>query len=169
MEYSFNYVDIAILICFIPAIFVGISKGLVRQLASFIALVAGIWGGWHFSGLVSQFISKILPSLNSNTISIISFALIFIFIVIIVNYIGYLSSKLIRVVLLGWLDRLLGLFFAILKFSFIISITIYLLESLDKIYHFLPQKDISESAIYSAISSLTLYIFPFIKELQDII
>ncbi len=169
MEYSFNYVDIAILICFIPAIFVGISKGLVRQLASFIALITGIWAGWHFSEIVSKWISGILPSLNSNTISIISFALIFIAVVIIVNYIGYLSSKLIKIILLGWLDRLLGLFFAILKYSFIISIFIYLLESLDKIYHFLPQKDISESAIYSAISSLTLYIFPFIKELQNII
>ena len=161
---SFNLADIVILLCFVPAIFGGLIKGFVRQAAGLAALILGIWAGYHFSELVSAKLCTWIDT-SPQWLSIISFAAIFIVVLLLVTLVGRLSEKAIQLVLLGWLDKLLGLVFAIVKTAFILSIIIYILVSLDSLIPFLPHETLKNSGIYSFIASLAPKFFPYIKNL----
>jgi len=161
---SFNLADIVILLCFVPAIFGGLIKGFVRQAAGLAALLLGIWAGYHFSELVSAKLCTWIDT-SPQWLSIISFAAIFIVVLLLVTLVGRLSEKAIQLVLLGWLDKLLGLVFAIVKTAFILSIIIYILVSLDSLIPFLPHETLEHSRIYSFIASIAPKFFPYIKNI----
>lgn len=161
---SLNTVDIIILICLIPAIFAGFMKGFVRQIAAVAALVLGVWAGYHFSDFVSN---KLLSwiSVQQNLLNIISFSIVFIGVLILVNLVGKAIERLIKLVLLGWLDKLAGIIFALIKYAFIFSILIYLMESLNDLFKFLPRQMLEESVLYGFLSKIAPAVFPYLKNL----
>lgn len=165
MGFSINYLDIFILLCLIPAFIGGFLNGLVRQITSLIALILGIWAGWHFSELLSQWI-RIWFESNNNLINIISFAIIFIVVLLLVNLVGKFLSKIIKIALLGWLDRILGIIFGILKYCLILSIIFYFISSLDNIFDIIPARHFTESRLYQLIEPIAPAIFPYLKNVQ---
>ena len=70
-----------------------------------------------------------------------------------------------KLALLGWLDKLLGVVFAIIKYAFIISVIIYLLNSLDNLFEFLPKETLEKSRLYAFVSKVAPAIFPYLKNL----
>ncbi len=164
----FNIIDIIFLLCLIPALFGGIKKGFIRQLAALAALLLGVWIAWRFSHLFTDLVRSWTKTDGTIT-QIITFAALFFGVILLINLLGRLLQGLINLALLGWLDKMLGVLFAILKYSFIISILIYLLESLDKLYPFLPRELILESSLYPIISKLSSLIFPFLKIVNETI
>lgn len=167
MGASLSVVDIILIILFVPAVIGGIRKGFIRQIAGLIALILGIWAGIHFCFFVAEKLRIWLDS-TSSLINILSFAVIFGAILIIVPLIGRLVSEVIKLALLGWVDKILGVIFSIIKTAFIISIVIYLLNSLDGLWNFLPEKELAESNFYSIIEKLAPKVFPYLKELQSV-
>lgn len=165
MDFSINTIDIIILICFIPAVIGGLMNGLVRQIASFTALILGIWAGWHFSYLLSQGIRTWFNT-DNNLINIISFAIIFFAVLIVVNVIGKAVSGLFKFVLLGWLDKLLGVVFGIMKYSLIFSVIIYFVNSLNKIFEIIPANYFATSRLYSLIESFAPKVFPYLENVK---
>ena len=161
---SFNVVDIVLLLCFIPAVLGGIRKGFVRQAAALIALILGIWGGLHFSSFISGTLRGWLDTSNT-IIDIISFTIIFILVVFAVTIAGRLVEGVVKIVLLGWLNRLLGVIFAVLKYALIFSVIICLLSALDSLYDFLPDETMGESKLYMAVKSFAPKVFPYIKQM----
>lgn len=161
---ALNAADIVLLLCFIPAIFGGLIKGFVRQAAGLAALLLGIWAGYHFSELLSTKLNTWIDT-SPQWMNTISFAIIFIVVLLIVTLIGRLSEKVVKLVLLGWLDKLLGLFFALVKTAFILSIIIFLLASMDSLIPFLPHETLENSKIYTFLASLAPKFFPFIKNI----
>lgn len=161
---SFNPADIIILLCFIPAVIGGLMKGFIRQAAGVAALILGIWGGYHFSALLSDKI-KVWIHTDPQWLNIISFAIIFIGVLILVNLAGKLIAGVFKLALLGWLDKLLGVVFAIIKYAFILSVVIYLLNSLDNLFEFLPKETLEKSRLYAFVSKVAPAIFPYLKNL----
>jgi Uncharacterized membrane protein, required for colicin V production len=161
---SFNVVDIILLLCFIPAIIGGIRKGFVRQVAALIALILGIWGGLHFSSFVSNILRGWLDTSNT-IIDILSFTTIFILVILAVTLVGRLIEGVIKIVLLGWLNRVLGIIFAVIKYALIFSIIIYLLSALDSLYDFLPDDLTGGSKLYIAVKSFAPKVFPYIQQM----
>lgn len=165
MGSSLNFLDIFFLICFIPAIIGGLINGLVRQLATLASLLLGIWAGWHFSELLSQWIRLLFHS-DSKLIGIISFAIIFIAVLILVNLIGKALSGIIKFALLGWLDKLLGVVFGLIKYALILSVIIYFFNSINNLYEIVPAHRFASSSLYSLIAPLAPAIFPYLKSIK---
>ncbi len=166
MESSYNIADIVIVALLIPAVIGGMRKGFIRQGVALVALVTGIWAGWHFSSLLSEWFKVIFKTENP-VIDIIAFAVIFIGVLLLLNLAGHLVSGIVKLALLGWLDKILGVAFALLKYGFILSIIAHILNSLDKLYNFLPQEMLAGSKLYSFISSIAPTLFPYLKELAE--
>ena len=167
MGTSFSLADLVMLVLFIPAVIAGIRKGFIRQIAGLVALLLGIWAGYHFSYFLSDKMNIWLDSVSS-LVNILSFALIFGLVLLAVSLIGQFVSGLIKLVLLGWLDKILGILFAIIKTAFIISIFIYILNSLDSLWSFMPKEYLAKSGFYSIIEQIAPVIFPYLKELQHV-
>ena len=161
---SLNTADLIILICFIPALFAGFMKGFMRQAAAVTALILGVWAGYHFSDFVSTKLATWID-VEPNTLNIISFAIIFIGVLILVNLAGRAIAGLVKLVLLGWLDKLAGIIFALIKYAFIFSILIYLLESLNELFKFLPKETLDNSVLYGYLSKVAPVVFPYLKNL----
>ena len=161
---SLNTADLIILICLIPAIFAGFMKGFVRQAAAVAALLLGVWAGYLFSDFVSTKLANWI-NVEQNILNIISFAIIFIGVLILVNLAGRAIEGLVKLVLLGWLDKLAGIIFALIKYAFIFSILIYLIESLDELFKFLPRETLQNSVLYGYLSKIAPVVFPYLKNL----
>ena len=53
-----NAVDLLLIVCFVPALVLGLQKGFVRQAMGLVALVVGIWFSWNFSEPLSIWLLK---------------------------------------------------------------------------------------------------------------
>ncbi|HRT34136.1 MAG TPA: CvpA family protein, partial [Bacteroidales bacterium] len=77
-------------------------------------------------------------------------------------------SRFIKLIMLGWLDKLLGALLAILKCAVIISVLIYILNSLNTHLNFIPQSILSQSKVYSFVGKIAPKIYPYFEKIPDI-
>ena len=156
-----NYIDLILIIPLLWAIYRGFTRGFIFQAASLAALILGIFGAIRFSSFTANILTNKFD-LQTQYLSIISFAITFIAIVIAVHIIARIIDKLIKAIALGFINRILGIVFAVLKYAFIISIILLILNGINKRTNFLPKEDISNSVLYEPLSKFALKIFPYL-------
>jgi len=157
-----NYIDLVLGILILVGAIQGFRKGLIIELASLAALVLGIWGGIKFSDLMADFITK-HTGYQSEHLSTIAFVVTFILIILLVHTIGKLLDTVVKAVFLGFLNRLAGIVFGVLKTAIILSIILLIFDDVDQNVHILPAKQKEESKIYPPMKQVVPTLFPFIK------
>ena len=158
-----NTIDIILLICFIPAVIRGISKGFIEQAVALISLVASIWIAYHFSDILGIWLAPYLQ-VSEPVLKIISFALLVIVVVLVLYLVGKLLSKLVKTVMLGWLDKLFGITFAMFLTCIILGLLIIVFESINATMCLVPEETIASSILYAPIRDFTYAIFPFFRQ-----
>ena len=159
-----NILDIILLICFVPAIIQGLRKGFISQAISLISIVLGVWASSRFSAIVSEWIAQYI-SASDQVLKIISFTLILIAVFIILGLIGKLLEGIFKLVTLGWVNRVLGLVFALAKAFIIVGILIMVFNSLNDTFELVKPSVMKDSVLYPYINQTTNEIFPYIKDL----
>lgn len=156
-----NYIDIVLGILLVLAAISGFKKGLIAEVASLAALILGIWGAIKFSYITSEFL---VENFNFTTeyLNLISFAVTFVVIVILVHIVGNAITKMIDVVMLGFVNKLAGLVFGVVKAALILSIILVVFDKIDEDVHILSKKTKANSRMYEPIRSFAPTIFPFI-------
>ena len=99
-------------------------RGLIRVVMSLVALVAAVLGAIQFSPAVAN----MLPALSDNSVTryLAAFALIFVVVVIVGSLLGWVLSRAIRAIGLGFVDRLLGAVFGVARGVLIVVIAVLL-------------------------------------------
>lgn len=92
----------------------GILRGFFKELSSLTGIIFGIWIGSHYYPQMSNMLKTYIP-LEKSFLSFISFLLLFILVVFLFNLGGMLLHHLFKKLLISWLDRGLGLCFALIK------------------------------------------------------
>ena len=156
--------DIIILICFLPAIISGIMKGFIEQAIALVSLILGAWLAFKFSTVVSGWLQPYFE-VSETVLNVISFAVIMVAVVLILFVLSKILTGVTKLVMLGWLDRLLGLVFALLKAGLLIGIAIILFDTLNVKFEFVEEKVLDESVLYAPIRDIAYVIFPYLKEL----
>ena len=135
------------------------------ELIAVLALILGIIGGfklihWGIDLLDEYITSEILPFL--------SFIMIFIGIVVLINVLGKLLKEIIHMTPLGSVDSLAGALIGLVKWAFGISVLIWIFSSFDI---GLPADITSDSTIYPLLVSFAPWIadkvavlFPFLDQ-----
>ena len=159
-----NILDIIILICFIPALVQGIRKGFISQVVAIVSIVAGVYLSFEFSELVSAWISQYIEG-SEQVLKITAFALILIAVIAGLTVLGKLIEKMVKIVMLGWLNRLLGALFSMLKCALIVGLVIMVFNSLNGSFHFVDEAKLAESTLYPPLKSFAYNVFPYLKEL----
>jgi membrane protein required for colicin V production len=157
-----NFIDLIIVVLLLWSAYRGFVKGFVLQLATLAALLLGILGAIKFSDLTAHWLSKNFD-MASMYLDVIAFAITFILIVIAVHLLARVIEKLIQAIALGFINRILGIVFGIIKTAFILSIILVLLNKADEKYHFLPEKKIQESLLYLPLRDFAPMIFPYLQ------
>jgi membrane protein required for colicin V production len=163
-----NYFDFIIAIFLLWSAYRGITKGFLIMAASLAALVLGVWGAIRFSHLTAALMISFF-SMETKYLALISFALTFVIIVILVHLLSRALDKLVKAVALGLVNRLAGLLFGLLKTAFLISIFLVILNGIDNRVPFIPEEHKENSLLYQPLSRLAPAIFPFLnfEEIRD--
>lgn len=154
-----NVLDIILVIPLIWFIYRGFTKGLIIEFASLVGLVLGIWAAINFSYFAADILESYVD-LEQKYISIIAFIITFIIVVILIYLIGKILERFINLLALGFLNKLLGAFFGLIKAAFILSIIILIINSFDKNKSIITSKLREGSILYKPIASLVPTIIP---------
>jgi membrane protein required for colicin V production len=154
-----NYIDIILSVPILWGIYKGFVKGLIIEAAGFLALALGVWGGMNFSVFLSL---KIKSAFNwdSEYLSIISFAILFLGVVISIFLMANLLSKLAKKLALGGMDKLLGASLGGLKFALILSVFIFIIDAVEKSYPKISFKAKEQSVLYKHVGKIAPLIIP---------
>jgi membrane protein required for colicin V production len=157
-----NYIDLIFGIILILAAIQGFRKGFIVEIASLAALILGIWGAVNFSDWTAGYISRTFDY-HSKFLGTMAFLVTFIVIVILVSILGKILDGAIKAVALGFLNRLAGIIFGILKVAVILSVLLLLFDPIDENMHILPSKQKADSKLYTPMKQIVPTLFPFIK------
>lgn len=158
-----NWIDAVIIVILILSVISGFINGFVKEVASLAALVLGIWGAIRFSAFTAGLLYDYFD-MTGQYVGIIAFVITFSLIVVIIHFIGIIADKIVTSVSLGFINRLLGMAFGLLKTVLIMSVLFVVLNVLDSKRPFLPKDKIESSAFYNPISDIAPAIFPIIGE-----
>ena len=118
-------IDICYAILLIVAVIKGIRKGFVLALFSIIAFIIGLAAALKLSAAVAVYLQQQV-SIEGRWLPFLSFALVFIAVVLLVNWGGKLIEKSFELALLGWANKLAGVVLFITLYTIIFSIFIFL-------------------------------------------
>ena len=147
-----------------PALVQGFRKGFISQAVSLVSIVLGAWLAFKFSEPVGEWI-KTFADVNGVVLQVLSFSLIFHTVYLVLLLIGKIAQKFVKFVMLGWLDRLLGMTFGLLKMVLIFGLVIICIDAINSTLPVIPSETIDGSVLYHPLKSIADVIFPYLKEL----
>ncbi len=162
-----NNLDILLIIVLVLSMIEGFRKGFIEELAALVGLILGIWAALHFSGFVAQLLASQFD-INSQYLPIFAFVGIFIGVVISTSILGSIAGKVIKAISLGWLNRLAGLFFGLIKGALILSILLIVFNKFDQELHLLPESTRAASRLYEPLREFAPSLFPFLDFWKEI-
>jgi membrane protein required for colicin V production len=162
-----NVFDIIIAALLLFGFIRGLMKGLFAEVASLIALIAGVYGAIHFSNYAGDFL-KDSVSWDEKYISLTAFAITFIIIIVAVVLLGRLFTKLADFASLGILNKILGGVFGSLKIGLILSVIFIFFGKMNDTIPFVKKETINTSILFNPVKKIAPTIFPsIIKDIEE--
>jgi membrane protein required for colicin V production len=158
-----NYIDMFIMVLLVYAVFRGLTRGLVLQLASLAALIAGIYIALKFSGFTARFLIKHW-AMDYEYLYMVSLAITFTLVFILIHILGNMLDKVVQTSQLSFINKLAGAFFNICKVMLIMGVLLLFIDRLDQRINLLPKKAREGSFFYKPVTSITLLLFPSLGE-----
>lgn len=118
-------VDILIWAVLIAFVAKGFMKGLVREACSLVGLLAGGWTAFHYYPHLAEAMRSLIRLPQPLALGL-SFLLIFFTFGLLSYLAGHLVTGLLKLMLLGWLNRAGGIVLGALEGGFILSVILYL-------------------------------------------
>jgi membrane protein required for colicin V production len=170
-----NLLDISILIVIVLTTIRGIFKGIIQEAATIVGIFASFFLASFYYKTLALWLTGFFPN-HKIMLEILCFVSIFVLGMFLVHLLAMMTRGAIRLVLLGWLDRVLGGVFGLIKGAVIIFFLVTILML------FYPQSSpiVKGSRFFPSILTLTEKITFMIpskikedflhkkKELQDI-
>ena len=170
-----NYLDYTILT--LVAIFTvkGLFKGFIHEVFGLVGLVLSLILATKLMGKVSDWIAQfadIPPTLNTA----LGFIIVFVAVMLCCQFIIHFTQKVVKWVLLGWVDKLAGAVSGFLKGAIIASLMLLIITAMPLVESLIPGKD--ESKLFEptqkfapAVFDLAVVVFPdsksFYEEVKD--
>ena len=141
----------------------GFMKGLFVEITSLVALVLGLYGAIHFSHFAANFLNSKVEW-SEKYIQIMSFAITFVIIVLVISLSGKLLTKLADAAALGIMNKVFGAVFGVIKIGLILSVVLIVFDKLNRNLPFVNEEKLQTSILYKPVKNLALMIFPSILE-----
>ncbi len=143
------FLDLVLIIILILAIVKGYQRGLIVGVFSFVAIIIGLAAAMKLSTVVAGYIGQAIK-VSDEWLPVISFAVVFILVVLLIRLGANMIQKTVEISMLGWVNRLGGILFYITIYGMVYSIVLFYAEQLK----LLQPDTIEKSATYSYIQPL---------------
>tara|TARA_B100000963_G_C22382677_1_gene560827 strand:- start:194 stop:727 length:534 start_codon:yes stop_codon:yes gene_type:complete len=158
-----NSLDYILLIPLLYGLYRGFTKGLIIELASLLALTLGIHGALHFSSFTFEFLSHYVE-IKTVYLQLVSYGLTFLIIVMLISLTGKILTMLIKLVALGFINRMMGAIFGGIKVLLILSVFISFFDRFNKQFGMINDEILSSSLMYNPIRIQAEKIYPNVLE-----
>ncbi|MFV0344728.1 MAG: CvpA family protein [Bacteroidales bacterium] len=152
-------IDIIIGIVICIGVIMGFRRGFIISIAGLVAMFLGVVGAIKFSLFTSALILK-NTTLDPEYVPLVSFVITFAIIALIIFLIFKALRNALRAVKLGFIDRIAGAVFNALKYAFLLSCLIFLLDS------YVLEKETSDryasrTLFYAPVKKIAPSVMPF--------
>ena len=117
-------IDIIFAVILVIAVIKGLRKGLVVALFSIVAFIIGLAAAMKLSAAVAVYLQKNV-AVSNHWLPVISFLIVFIVVVALVNLGGRLVEKTFEMAFLGLVNRIGGAIFYVLLYTIIFSVFLF--------------------------------------------
>lgn len=158
--------DIILIVVMLYAIVRGFMKGFVMTLAS----LFGIFISLFVAGKYGQTICSLILSKTDWTDEVnyyVSFIVVFLIMMLLVRYLAIMVTKLFHLMMIGWLDKLLGAFLGWVKCLAILSCMLYSFGRLNDHVHILSTEYLNSCTLYEPIKNLSHYVFQVLRDVRE--
>ena len=123
-----NLFDMIIVIILCYCLIRGIFRGLIKELASIIGVLAGFYFSYTYYMKIKL---PVIPRFVSDTayLNIIHFMIIFCVVFLLVSILGVIIKYILNIAFLGWVDRICGFGFGFIKGMLLISVLLIVLTA----------------------------------------
>ena len=135
------------------AVFKGIKNGLIIAIFSIVGWVLGIFAAFRFANVAAGYLKGVVD-MSAKTLYILSFIIVFLLVMLLVHLGAKLVEKTVELALMGWLNRIGGIFFYVLLYTLIFSVMIFFAEK----FKLISDETIAASRVY-----------PWVKPLAQVI
>jgi membrane protein required for colicin V production len=160
-------IDIIVIVLLITALIKGYRQGLIVSLFSFIAIIIGLAAAIKTSAVVAGYIGKAVK-VSDEWLPVISFAVVFILVVLLVRWAAKAIEKTVEITMLGWVNRLGGMLFYIAIYITVFSVVLFYAEKIELIKPEAKNKSVTYSYVQpwgpKAINSIGT-VAPFFKNM----
>ena len=154
-------IDLLFAICVIIAVIKGFREGLIVGLFSVIAFIVGLAAAIKLSAIVAAYLSDSV-NVSARWLPFISFAIVFIGVVLLIRWAAGLLQAAVELTLLGWVNRIGGVLLYLFIYTIGFSVFLFFAVQL-KLFH---EDTLANSSIYPYIQPWGPYV---INKLGDII
>lgn len=148
--------DCIILCLLITGMVMGFIKGLTKQAFAVLGIILGIILGTLFYKPFADFLRETM-NMPDRPASIMAFFIILLVVPLICGVLGNLLSKLIHVASLGFIDRILGAAFGLLKYLLIMGLVIMLLDMTGLSEKYINRSERRQSKMYVYVRNVTSF------------
>ncbi len=117
-------IDVIVLILLALAIYRGFTKGLVVALFSFLAFMIGLAAALKLSALVAGYLSE-STNISQRWLPVLAFIIVFFVVVLLVRLGAKAIEGILRIAMLGWMNRLGGILFFVLLYLMVFSVILF--------------------------------------------
>lgn len=153
-----DFIDIIFAVILGFAAFRGIRNGLFVEIASLVSFFIGIYIAVKFSYVVGSFIG------DSKTAKVAAFVITLIAVVIAIHSLAKVFSKIASWVFLGWLNKLGGAVFAVLKTVLLLGIVLSLFQKVNVDNALISKETQEKSLFYTPILKTSELLLPVLTE-----
>ncbi|OWW26582.1 colicin V production protein [Zobellia sp. OII3] len=153
-----SFLDIILGLLLLYGLWKGLKNGLFVELASIVALIAGIYGAIHFSYYAGDYLSQNMDW-NERYITIAAFVITFIVIVLAVQLAGKFLTKIANFAMLGLLNKVAGGIFGVVKVAVILGALLIFFERVNNSAGVVKDETMQESVLYGPIKEIGAFVF----------
>jgi membrane protein required for colicin V production len=120
-------IDILVLIFLVMAVIKGLRKGLIVAVFSIFAFIAGIAAAMKLSVVVAEYL-KDSVNISAKWLPFLSFAVVFIAVVLIVRWVASLLESTVELAMMGWANRIGGIVLYTILYMFTLSVLLFFVQ-----------------------------------------
>lgn len=158
-----SFLDIILAALLVYSLYKGIKNGLFVELASLISLFVGVFVAIKFSYLIKSALEDAV-SWQPKYIEVTAFALTFFLAVLGIHLLAKFFTGVADFAYLGWLNKLGGAFFSVLKTILALSIVFNIFQKVNVNNLFVKEEMLNSSMFYNPIQEVSKFIYPTLEE-----
>lgn len=149
-----HFIDIVIAVPLLWGFYKGITRGFIFEISTLAGLLLATFAAVKFTDFLSNYL-KSEQGWESEYLPHAVFALLFIIVLLLVYLLAKWLTHIMGKIKLGWANKLAGAVIGTLKFAFIVSALLFVLNAVNEKAPFLPEDLSQKSLLYQPISKLS--------------